>query len=151
MRKLLVFSAFLIGFSPAASFAQAVSGGQAPQAGTEVRANPYNSNNAVDQYLQQKQINNLPDQKRQNTNVASLGPARPAKTSELTAGAIVNDNSGEAMAKIEQVDADGVVVSLGAAKVKIPADAFGHNKAGLLLDMTKAQFEQIVARANAAS
>jgi hypothetical protein len=35
--------------------------------------------------------------------------------------------------------------------VKIPSDAFGHNKRGLLLDMTKAQFDQIVAKANAAS
>ena len=43
------------------------------------------------------------------------------------------------------------MLSVGTAKVKIPADAFGHNKAGLLLDMTKAQFEQIVTKANAAS
>jgi hypothetical protein len=51
------------------------------------------------------------------------------------------------MAKIEQVDADGVVVSMGTAKVKVPVEAFGHNKAGLLLDMTRAQFEQVVAQA----
>ena len=48
---------------------------------------------------------------------------------------------------IAEVDADGVVVSMGIAKVKVPAQAFGHNKAGLLLDMTKAQFEQVVAQA----
>jgi hypothetical protein len=49
------------------------------------------------------------------------------------------------------VDPDGVVVSTAAGKVKIPADAFGHNKAGLLLDMTKRDFDNIVAQANAAS
>ena len=79
---------------------------------------------------------------------SKFGAARPAKKSELAAGAPVNDNSGAAMAKIDEVDADGVVVSMGAAKVKIPAEAFGHNKAGLLLDMTRAQFEQIVSKAN---
>lgn len=78
-----------------------------------------------------------------------LGPSRAAKKSELTAGAPVNDNTGAAMAKIDAVEADGVVVSIGAAKVKVPAEAFGHNKAGLLLDMTKAQFQQMVTKANA--
>lgn len=79
------------------------------------------------------------------------GPSRPAKASELSAGAIVNDKTGVAMAKIESVDPDGVVLTIGAGKVKVPADAFGHNKKGLLLDMTKAQFEQVVAQANKAS
>ena len=78
------------------------------------------------------------------------GRARPATKGELTPGAIVNDKTGAAIAKIESVDPDGVVVSMGAAKVKVPTEAFGHNKAGLLLDMTKAQFEQVVAQANTA-
>ena len=77
-----------------------------------------------------------------------LGPARPARKSELAAGAAVNDNTGAAMATIQQVDPDGVVVSMGAAKAKVPAEAFGHNKSGLLLDMTRAQFQQMVSKAN---
>jgi hypothetical protein len=80
----------------------------------------------------------------------NLGPSRPAKASEIVVGAAVYDKTGAAMAKIEQVDQDGVILSLGPAKVKIPTDAFGHNKAGLLLDMTKAEFEQVVAKANSA-
>jgi hypothetical protein len=83
--------------------------------------------------------------------MGSAGPSRPAKTSELTVGATVSDKTGIAMAKIDEVDADGIIVSTPAGKVKIPSDAFGHNKRGLLLDMTKAQFDQIVAKANAAS
>src|SRR5207245_4252917 len=62
------------------------------------------------------------------------GRSRPAKATELVAGAVVNDKTGAPMAKIAEVDADGVVVSMGIAKVKVPAQAFGHNKAGLLLD-----------------
>lgn len=152
MRTLLVFAALLVGASSVSAFAQAVSGGQASQAmGTDVRANPYDNTNASDQYLQQRQINNLPNQKAANANSANLGAARPAKATELIAGANVNDKTGALIAKIDQVDPDGIVVSTGAAKVKIPTNAFGHNKAGLLLDMTKAQFDQIVAKANAAS
>jgi hypothetical protein len=78
-----------------------------------------------------------------------LGAARPAKRSDLTAGADVNDKDGLAIATIVAVDPDGVVLSNGKAKVKVPADAFGRNRAGLLLDMQKAQFEQLVAKANA--
>jgi hypothetical protein len=81
----------------------------------------------------------------------SGGPTRPAKASELIVGTAVNDRSGVAMAKIDQVDPDGIIVSTPIGKVKIPADSFGHNKRGLLLDMTKAQFDQIVAKAKAAS
>jgi len=150
MRKLLVSFAGLVTLSATSALAQAVSGGQASQyGGTEVRANPYGSTNAVDQYLQQKQINNVPNQRRTPANPSKLGPARPAAASELTSGATVNDNTGTAMATIDKVDADGVILSMGKSKVKIPADAFGRNKAGLLLDMTKTQFEQIVAQANA--
>ena len=59
----------------------------------------------------------------------------------------MNDKTGAPLARIDEVDADGVVVSTGLAKVKVPKEAFGHNKAGLLLDMTKAQFQQVVAQA----
>lgn len=151
MRKLLALSALLFAAVHTSAFAQAVSGGQAPQNGTEVRANPYNSTNAGDQYSQQRQINNLPDQGAANAAAAKLGTARPAKAAELIAGANVNDKSGALIARIDQVAPDGIVVSTGAAKVKIPTDAFGHNRAGLLLDMTKAQFDQIVAKAKATS
>jgi hypothetical protein len=111
--------------------------------------NPYNSSNVTSQYLQQKQIGNLPEQQKPRANAGKSDHARPATKEELTAGATVNDKTGTAIAKIEQIDADGVIVSTGLAKIKVPAEAFGHNKAGLLLDMTKAQFEQVVASANA--
>ena len=77
-----------------------------------------------------------------------LGHSRPAKKDELTAGASINDKTGILIARIEKVDPDGVVVTVGTAKVKVPADAFGHNNLGLLLDMTKAQFDQVVAQTN---
>ena len=80
-----------------------------------------------------------------------LGPARPAKAKELAAGATVNDRTGTAIATIVTIDPDGVVVASPTGKIKVPAEAFGHNNAGLLLDMTKADFDKIVAKANGAS
>jgi NAD kinase len=80
-----------------------------------------------------------------------LGSARPASTKERTSGATVNDKTGIAMATIVSVGADGVILATVTGKVKIPADAFGRNDAGLLLDMTKGDFDKIVAKANASS
>jgi hypothetical protein len=112
---------------------------------------PGQSTNPADQLVQRQGLQELATNQRAKKSSNQLGPARPAKASELIAGAIVNDKTGAAIAKIDEVDADGVVVSIGTAKVKVPTDAFGHNRAGLLLDMTRAQFEQIVANANKAS
>jgi hypothetical protein len=109
---------------------------------------PSANSDALTEYQNRRALNDLPGQRDSRALAAKLGPARPAKKSELAAGAPVNDNTGSAMAKIEQIDPDGVIVSMGAAKVKVPAEAFGHNKAGLLLDMTTAQFQAMVAKAN---
>ena len=70
--------------------------------------NPYNSSNVSSQYLQQKQIGNLPEQQNTRPNAGKSERARPAKPDELAAGATVNDKTGVAIAKIDQVDADGV-------------------------------------------
>jgi hypothetical protein len=142
-----VFVGLALAMMPASAFAQATPGSR--DGTNDVRsANmgvPGPPTNAVDQYLQRKGLQDLSTSQR--AAIDKLGPARPARKNELTAGAIVNDKTGAAIARIDSLDPDGVVVSMGAAKVKVPAEAFGHNKAGLLLDMTKAQFEQVVAQA----
>lgn len=149
MLKRLILLTIATAFASAPAFAQAVSGGQTPQPGGNMGSSDvasYNNSNITSQYLSQQQLGNLPAQ-QSAANAGKSQRARPATKDELTPGAVVNDKTGVAIAKVETVDADGVVVSMGAAKVKVPAEAFGHNKAGLLLDMTKAQFEQVVAQA----
>jgi hypothetical protein len=152
MRKLVLLLGIAAGLASATSFAQMTGGpsGSAPDIrNSDLGAHDtFSTPDIHDQLLKQRE-RELSD--RLQSQSRGLGPSRPAKSSELSAGTSVNDNSGVAMARIEQVEPDGVVLSVGTAKVKIPADAFGHNKAGLLLDMTKAQFEQIVTKANAAS
>jgi hypothetical protein len=41
------------------------------------------------------------------------------------------------------------VIVTAAGKVKVPLNAFGKNRAGLLIGMTKRDFEALVAKANA--
>lgn len=152
MVKLLVLSAVLAGSLAASALAQPVPGVPIDDTNNVRSARigmPGNTTDPMTQYQTQRAMDNLPGQDAEAK--ADLGSPRPAKLAELAAGALVNDKTGILIAKIDKVDSDGVVVSTGAAKVKIPADAFGHNKAGLLLDMTKAQFDQIVAKANGAS
>jgi hypothetical protein len=144
MRKALIPSVILVGFVPALAFAQ-MRGGPPVNTNRPDNGNSPSSTNALDQYFQRKSLQDLTENQRAAVN--KLGPARPARKDELTVGATVNDKMGAAMAKVDRVDPDGVVVAMGAAKVKVPAEAFGHNKAGLLLDMTKAQFDQVVAQA----
>lgn len=156
MRKLPVVLALLGALVPAPTFAQQSPPPSAPSDSTnavksETYGMPGTVANPVDDYIQQKTLNNLGDKQARAAADKKLGAARPAKPSELTAGATVNDKTGVALATIAQVDPDGVVVSTPTGKVKIPTEAFGHNKAGLLLDMTKAQFEQIVSKANTGS
>jgi hypothetical protein len=151
MRKFLFFVAVPAALSSTPARSQVVA---APPQGSDAAASASSESrsrgtetSAADQLLQREQMQDISTAKK----TVSLGRARPAKAAELLPGAAVNDKAGVLIAKIDQVDADGVIISTGAGKVKIPADAFGHNNAGLLLDMTKAQFDQIVAKAKAAS
>jgi hypothetical protein len=76
------------------------------------------------------------------------GPAVAAKPADIVAQAAVSDTLGQPVGTIESVDADGAVIVTAAGKVKVRLDAFGKNKKGLLIGMTKKDFEALVAKAN---
>ncbi len=74
------------------------------------------------------------------------GRARPAKPSDLVIGAAVRDSAGVPIGSIERIDPDGVQILTGDGKhAKIAADGFGKDRAGLLIAMTKADFDKAVA------
>lgn len=146
MRGFVVLAAILIGVAPSAADAQATGRADNTNIVNSERLNtPTNNNDLTSLYEQQKALNNLPEQQKA---LSKLGPARPAKPAELVVGADINDKTGVFIAKIQKIDPDGVVVADGVSVVKIPADAFGHNKAGLLLDTSKADFDKRVAEAH---
>ena len=86
---------------------------------------------------------------RQNAgSSARADRARAATPAEVIAGAAVSDRAGVQLGTIESVDASGAVILTAVGRARIPLNAFGKNSHGLLLQTTKAQFEDSVARAN---
>ena len=73
--------------------------------------------------------------------------ARPAKPADLTNGATIADAKGVEVGYIKAVESDGVVVATQSGQVKVPADALGKNSKGLLIGMSKADFDKLVAQA----
>lgn len=78
---------------------------------------------------------------------ASKGRTVPAKAADIIVGAAVEDSRGKPVGTINSVTAEGAVVATAAGKVMVPIDAFGKNRKGLLLGITKAQFDAAVAGA----
>ncbi|MEO7690081.1 MAG: hypothetical protein ABIS51_12425 [Sphingomonas sp.] len=67
-----------------------------------------------------------------------------AKPSDVTVGSKVADIKGIPVGTIESVDADGAVVVTETGKVKLGLDTLGKNQDGLLVSVTKAQFDAAV-------
>jgi hypothetical protein len=76
-------------------------------------------------------------------------PAVAARPADIVAQAAVSDTNGQPVGTIDSVDAEGAVIVTASGKVKVPLDAFGKNRKGLLIGMSKHDFEALVAKANA--
>jgi hypothetical protein len=79
----------------------------------------------------------------------SKGAVRKVTASDVTVGAALRDVNGQPIGKIASIDADGVVVDTGQSKVKVPLIALGKDNSGLLLGITAAKFNELVAKAHA--
>jgi hypothetical protein len=84
---------------------------------------------------------------RQANEPADAGQVKPATAADIKTGAEVYDPKGGAVGKVESVAADGVVVSTGTVKAKIPASSLGKSEKGLVIAMTKAEFEAAAKKA----
>lgn len=78
------------------------------------------------------------------------GPATAATAADLKPGLALRDSNGVRVGTVSAVDADGVVVDTGSTKIKVPASAFGKDNQGLLLGITAARFNALVAQAHTA-
>jgi hypothetical protein len=105
-------------------------------------ANDPNSLESMRAALEEKRLDRVTAAAR-----SKLGRSRAAKPGEVAVGKAVHDSTGQLMGLIEKIEPDGAVVYNGAAAVKVPVTAFGVNKLGLLIDMTKDQFDDLVAKA----
>ena len=74
-----------------------------------------------------------------------------AAAGDIVTGSEVRDSRGKIVGMVEAVESDGAVVAAAAGRVKVPLEAFGKNRKGLMLGITKAEFDAAVASAMAAS
>lgn len=71
----------------------------------------------------------------------AAGPVALATAADLRAGVQVHDQSGALVGTVESADAAGAVVSTGTTKARLALASFGRNSQGLVIAMTRAQFE----------
>ena len=119
-------------------------------------ANPYVSGDGVDSRAGRTMPSNADlaaiDARAAEARAAQLAHgdrAVPARPSDIVAQAAVSDTAGQPVGTIESVDSEGAVIVTAVGKVKVSLAAFGKNKNGLLIGMTKKDFEKVVAKANA--
>jgi hypothetical protein len=96
---------------------------------------------------------NLEDARAEAVRSANDARARSsravaAKPEEVTPGKEVRDSKGVVMGRIESAGIGSAVVATDAGKVEVPLEAFGKNGKGLLIAMTKAEFDKLVAQVN---
>ena len=77
----------------------------------------------------------------QTTGQAGTSALQAASEADFKKGATVYDQSGAKIGKIQSYSASGVVVSTGKARAEIPLASFGRGDKGLVLGMSKADFE----------
>lgn len=77
------------------------------------------------------------------------GNAVPATVADIKPGSPLRDSKGLAIATIDSIDGQGVVVNTGTTKIRVPLTAFGKDEQGLLLGITAARFNELVMKAQA--
>ena len=74
-----------------------------------------------------------------------------ATAADIHVGNALRDISGARLGTGAAVDVDGVVVDTGTTKIKVPVTAFGKDNEGLLLGITAAHFNELIAKAHSAN
>jgi hypothetical protein len=126
--------------------AQAGSGQPAPGSGNSTqitagnRDNNAGYNHVVGSGVKSQVIDDRPAPKKP-------GVAAAATAADIKAGSGLRDSQGVKLGTIDSVDADGAVVNTGQTKIKVPLTAFGKDDQGLLLGITAARFNELVAKA----
>lgn len=156
MTKVLVHAAAIFALVSAASAAAQVTPGPPPAPGPPQDVmNPYGTPRGMEAgntTADPSGVDLLARRARESAVDRSAVKARgvAATAADIIPGNGVNDSRGKPVGTIESVASDGAVVVTGAGKVMVPLDAFGKNKKGLMLAVTKAEFDAAVASATGA-
>jgi hypothetical protein len=153
MRKIdgLIVAAALGFCCTSVANAQAGAGGPVPGSGNSTQIT--NSNRETN--AQYNHVIGTADPKasqaEEKPRAAKRSAAAPATIADIKAGSPLRDTQGVPIGTIDSVDADGAVVNTGQAKIKVPLAAFGKDDGGLLLGITAARFNELVAKAHSAN
>jgi hypothetical protein len=90
-------------------------------------------------------------QNAEDRPTAQKKSAGPATSADIKTGASLRDKDGVPIGTIDTVEADGAVVNTGQTKIKVPLVAFGKDGRGLLLGITAARFNELVAKAHSSN
>ena len=88
-----------------------------------------------------------------NSTIGHLSPRGvkgapvPAAAADVVPGRALRDIKGEPIARVDSVDAQGVIVAAGSTRVRLPLNAFGKDEMGLLLGITADKFRALVVKA----
>jgi hypothetical protein len=74
-------------------------------------------------------------------------PTAAATQADIKAGVEVFDNAGVAVGTVQSVTATGAVVASGKLRAEVPTASFAKNAKGLVIGITKAEFEAAVSKA----
>lgn len=88
-----------------------------------------------------------PAEPTDNSAPAATGAVSAATQADLKAGATVYDSSGATLGTIQSVTANGAVVASGTLRAEVPTASFAKNAQGLVIGLTKAEFEAAVNKA----
>jgi hypothetical protein len=75
------------------------------------------------------------------------GAPVPAVAADVVAGKPLRDIKGQPIARVDAIDAQGVIVTTGTNRVRLPLNAFGKDDLGLLLGITADRFRALVVKA----
>jgi hypothetical protein len=81
------------------------------------------------------------------TAASDNAPTAAATQADIKAGVEVFDNAGVAVGTVQSVTATGAVVASGKLRAEVPTASFAKNSKGLVIGITKAEFEAAVAKA----
>lgn len=149
MNRLLVATAAMA-FGATAANAQAGSGQPAPASGNSA-AITNNNREANSSYNHLVAAGDPKPGQNDDRPKAKRTSAGPATAADIKAGSPLRDSQGVPIGKVESVDADGAVVNTGQTKIKVPLVAFGKDDQGLLLGITAAKFNELVAKAHSSN
>jgi hypothetical protein len=86
---------------------------------------------------------------KQNRKRVKRERAVPATAADVVPGLRISDSKGQFLGTVDAVDADGVVVATAAGRIRVQLEAFGKNSKGLVMSITKSEFDALVANATA--